>query len=69
MTSTSDDLDPIVDMVISSVGLLDPDLLTPIMTLDICSFQSDSLPSDEDLLEAITEFCPCYRTICRKGLG
>jgi hypothetical protein len=58
MTSTSDDLDSVVDMVISSVGLLEPDLLTPIVTLDMCSFQSDSLPSDEDLLEAMTEFCP-----------
>jgi hypothetical protein len=58
MTSTSDDLDPVVDMVISSVGLLEPDLLTPIATLDMCSFQSDCLPSGEDLLEAMTEFCP-----------
>jgi hypothetical protein len=58
MTSTSDDLDPVVDMVISSVGLLEPDLLTPITTLDMCSFQSDYLPSSEDLLEAMTEFCP-----------
>jgi hypothetical protein len=58
MTSNSNDLDPIVDMVISSVGLLEPDLLTPVTTLDMCSFQSDSLPSDEDLLEAMTEFCP-----------
>jgi hypothetical protein len=58
MISTSDDLDPVVDMVISSVGLLELDLLTPIMTLGMCSFQSDSLPSDEDLLEAMTEFYP-----------
>jgi hypothetical protein len=58
MTSTSDDLDPVVDMVISSVGLLEYDLLTPITTLDMCSFQSDRLPSDEDLLEAMTESCP-----------
>jgi hypothetical protein len=58
MTSTSDDLDSVVDMVISSVGLLELDLLTPIMTLNMCSFQSDSLPSDEDLLESMTEFCP-----------
>ena len=58
MTSTSNDLDPVVDMVISSVGLLEPDLLTPIMTLDMCSFLSDYLPSSEDLLEAMTEFCP-----------
>jgi hypothetical protein len=56
MTSTSDDLDPVVDMVISSVGLLEPDLLTPDETLDMCSFQSILLPSSEDLLEAMTEF-------------
>jgi hypothetical protein len=37
MTSTSDDLDPVVDMVISSVGLLEPDLLTPVVALDMCS--------------------------------
>jgi hypothetical protein len=29
------DLDLVVDMVISSVGLLEPDLLTPIATLDM----------------------------------
>ena len=37
MTSTSDDLDPIVNMVISLVGLLEINLLTPIMDLDMCS--------------------------------
>jgi hypothetical protein len=58
MTSTSDDLDPVVDMVISSIGILEPDLLTPIVALDTCSFQSDYLPSSEDLLESMTEFCP-----------
>jgi hypothetical protein len=58
MPSTSDDLDPIVDMVISSVGLLEPDLLTPDDTLDMFLFQSDFLPSSEDLLEAMAEFCP-----------
>jgi hypothetical protein len=58
VTSTSDDMDPVIDMVISLVGLLDPDILTPVMTLDIYSFQSDFLPSNEDLLEAMTEFCP-----------
>jgi hypothetical protein len=56
MTSTSDDLDPVVDMVISSVGLLDPDL--PVATLNMCSFQNDFLPSSEYLLEAMIEFCP-----------
>jgi hypothetical protein len=58
MISTSDDLDLLVDMVVCSVGLLEPDILTPIMTLDMCSFPSDYLPSSEDLLEAMTEFCP-----------
>jgi hypothetical protein len=58
MTSTSNDLDPVVDMVISSIGLLEPDLFTPIATLDMVSFQSVFLPSSEDLLEAMTKFCP-----------
>jgi hypothetical protein len=38
MTSTSDDLDPVVDMVISLIGLLEPDLFTPVTTLDMVSF-------------------------------
>ena len=58
MASTSDDLDPVVDMVISSIGLLEPDLFTPIVTLDMVSFQSVFLPSNEDLLETMTEFFP-----------
>jgi hypothetical protein len=58
VSSVSDNLNLIVDMVISSVGLLEPDLLTLIMALDMCSFQSVFLPSIEDLLEAMTEFCP-----------
>jgi hypothetical protein len=57
MDSTSDDLDLVVDMVISSIGSLEPDLLTPVATLDMVSFQSMFLPSSEDLLEAMTEFC------------
>jgi hypothetical protein len=57
MASTSDDLDPVVDMVISSIGLLEPDLFTPIAALDMVSFQSVFLPSSEDLLEAMIEFC------------
>jgi hypothetical protein len=58
MTSTPDDLDTVVDMVISSVGLLELGLLTPDKTLDMCSFQSNFLPSSEDLLEAMIDFCP-----------
>jgi hypothetical protein len=65
MASTSDDLDPVVDMVISSIGLLEPDLFTPVTTLDMVSFQSVFLPSSEDLLEAMTEFCPL--TWCHYG--
>jgi hypothetical protein len=38
MLSTSYDLDLVVDMVISSVGLLEPDLLTPVAALDMSSF-------------------------------
>jgi hypothetical protein len=49
------DLDPVVDIVISSIGLLEPDLLTPIATLDMFSFQSVFLPLSEDRLEAMTE--------------
>ena len=58
MASTYDDLDPVVDMVISLIGLLEYDLFTPVVTLDMVSFQSVFLPSSEDLLEAMTEFCP-----------
>jgi hypothetical protein len=58
MASIYDDLDPVVDMVISSIGLLEPDLFTPVMTLDMVSFQSVFLPSSEDLLGAMTEFYP-----------
>jgi hypothetical protein len=58
MDSTSDDLDPVVDMVIYSIGLLEPNIFTPITTLDMVSFQSVFLPSSEDLLEAMIEFCP-----------
>ena len=65
MTSTSNILDLVVDMRIYSVGLLEPYLLTPVMTLDMCSFQSVFLPSSEDLLEAMTEFCPL--TWCPSG--
>jgi hypothetical protein len=58
VSSISYDLDPVVDMVISSVGLLELDLLIPIAALNMCSFHSVFLPSREDLLEAVTNFCP-----------
>jgi hypothetical protein len=56
--STSYDLDPVLDMVISLIGLVENDLLTPDPTLDMCSFQSIVLLSSEDLLEAMIDFCP-----------
>jgi hypothetical protein len=65
MASTSDDLDPLVDMVISSIGFLELDLLTPVTTLDMVSFQSVFIPSSKYLLEAMTEFCPL--TWCHSG--
>jgi hypothetical protein len=58
MDSTSNDLDPIVDIVISLIGLLEPDIFTHVTTLDMVSFKSVFLPSSEDLLEAMTEFFP-----------
>jgi hypothetical protein len=58
MDSTYDDLDLVVDMVISSIGLLEPDIFTHVATLNLVSFQSVFLPSSDDLLEAMTEFCP-----------
>ena len=38
MDSTYDDLDPVVEMVISSIRLLETDLFTPVATLDMVSF-------------------------------
>jgi hypothetical protein len=64
-SSLSYELKPVVDMVISLVGLLEPDLLTPIATLNMCSFQSVFLLSSEHLLEAMAEFCPLTWCPCR----
>jgi hypothetical protein len=58
MNSTSDDLDLVVDMMFSSIGPLELDLLTPDETLDLCSFQRILLPPNEDLLESMSKFCP-----------
>jgi hypothetical protein len=48
----------VVDMVISSIGLLEPDLPTLIKFVDMFSFQSVFLPSSEDLLESMNDVCP-----------
>jgi hypothetical protein len=58
VSSVSYELYLIVDMVISLIGILELYLFTLVMTLDMVSFQSVCLPSSEDLLEAMTEFCP-----------
>ena len=58
VSSISYDLDLVVEMVISLIGILELDLLTPVANLDMCSFQSNVLPSNDDLLEAVTESCP-----------
>jgi hypothetical protein len=52
------DLDPVVEMVISSIGSLDLDLLTLVTTLNMVSIQSVFLSSSEYLLEAMTKFYP-----------
>jgi hypothetical protein len=45
IASNYDDLDLVVDMVISLIGLLELDLFTPVTTLDMVSFESVFLPS------------------------
>jgi hypothetical protein len=65
VSSISYDLDLVVEMVISSIGLLELDLLTPVAALDMCSFQSVFLLSTKDILEAMTKLCPL--TWCPSG--
>ena len=65
VSSTSYDLDPVVDMVISSIGIVEHDLLIPVVALEMYSFHTIVLPSNENLLEAMTKFCPL--TWCPSG--
>jgi hypothetical protein len=58
VNSTFCELDLVVDIVISLMGLLEPDLPTLIEVVDMYSFQIASLPSSEDLLEAMNNICP-----------
>jgi hypothetical protein len=58
MNSNFNDLDPVVDMVISSVRLLEPDLSTLIEGIDMYPFQHVFLPSKETLLEAMVDVNP-----------
>jgi hypothetical protein len=58
ISSNSYELDLVVEIVIPLVEILEPNLLTPITALNMCSFQSVFLPSSEDLLESMTKFCP-----------
>jgi hypothetical protein len=53
----SPDLDTVVNMVISLIGLLDLDLPILIEVVDMFSFQSVFLPYNEDLLEAMIDIC------------
>jgi hypothetical protein len=58
VSSISYALDPVVNMVISSIKILEPNMLTPVPTFNMCFLQSIVLPSSEDLLESMTEFFP-----------
>jgi hypothetical protein len=52
------ELNIVVDMDISSIGLLEIYLPTLIEVINMYSFQSTFLPSSEDLLEAMNGICP-----------
>jgi hypothetical protein len=54
----SSDLDIVFDMVISLIGILEPDLPTPIIPLDMYSFHSVVLSPRKDLLESMIDVCP-----------
>jgi len=56
--STSFDLDLVVDIVKTSMGEFEYDFIIPIDSHDMCSFQRNVLPFDEDLLEAMIKGCP-----------
>jgi hypothetical protein len=51
-------LDSVVDMVISSIGLLESDSPTLIEIVDMYSFRSVFLPSNKGLMEAMVDVCP-----------
>jgi hypothetical protein len=53
----SPDLDLVFSMVISSIGILDPDIPTLIDVVDMYSFWSVFLPSIEHILEAMDGVC------------
>ena len=55
--STYFDLDLVIKMM-KPMGVYECDVLIPIDSLDMCSFQRIVLPSHEDLLEAMVEVCP-----------
>jgi len=61
----SSDLDLVVDMVVSSIGILETNIHTHVAALDMYSFQSVVFTSSKDLLEAMTEACPftCIQSI------
>ena len=57
LTVDSSSFDPVIDMV-NSMGAFERDVLIPIESLDMCSFQRTVLPFDEDLLEAMIKEYP-----------
>jgi hypothetical protein len=52
------DLDLVVYMVISLIRILEPNIPTPIMALDMYSLHNVVLSFSKDLLEAMIEICP-----------
>ena len=58
VSSLSYDLYLVVDMVISSIGVVEPNLPTLIEVVDMFSFWSVFIPSSKDLFEAMIDGCP-----------
>jgi hypothetical protein len=52
------DLDPVVDMVISSIGILETYLPTLIEVVDMYSFWNVLFSYSEDILEFMANVCP-----------
>jgi hypothetical protein len=53
-------------MVISSIGLLEPDIPTLMEVINMYSFHSVFLPSSEDLLESMTDVFVVGKSPCRQ---
>jgi len=51
-------LDMVVDMVISLIGILEPDISALIEVVDMFSLQSIFIPSSKDILENMIDIFP-----------